>query len=395
MRLLIWLLFILGVAVALSLLVGSNDGYVLLVQPPYRIELSLNLMVIMLVVGFTVLYGAVRLVQYTLRLPDNVRRFKQNRRQKKANASLLESLQALAEGRYAKAETAAARALELGENAGLSALIAARAAHKNKRPEKSDFYLAEVERLAPELNVARLLAQAELQLDKRDYAHALQTLLQLEKIEPHHTHALQMQLKAQQRLGNWEQVLQVLAQLEKRGAIEPEHLRQVRLHAHQKMLERRKGHREDLLAYWKKIPEPDRLQPKLAKLAASNFLAVGDGATAATIVEKCLTNQWDDDLAALYGDCAGSDPRKQLQQAEYWLQSHHGDASLLLSLASLCIRQELWGKAQSYLDASLSVQPSGAAHLIMARLQEHMGNQEEAYRHYRKSLEYALAQVPV
>ena len=63
MKFLIWLLFILGGAVALSLVFGSNDGYVLLVQPPYRVELSLNLLVILLVVGFASLHGTLRLIQ--------------------------------------------------------------------------------------------------------------------------------------------------------------------------------------------------------------------------------------------------------------------------------------------------------------------------------------------
>lgn len=390
MKLLIWLLFILGGAVALSLVAGSNDGYVLLVQPPYRMELSLNLLVILLVLGFASLHGTLRLVQYTLRLPETVRNYKRAQRQKEAHAALLEGLHALVEGRYGKAGKAAARALELGEDAGLSALVAARAAHQLKHVAQRDFYLGEAERLAPEAGVARLLTQAELLLDQRQYAQALLPLQQLEKIEPHHAPALKLQLKAHQRLGHWEQVLGVLDQLDKRGAIEPVHQQQVQSHAHLQLLQRHTGNREELLAHWKKIPASHRLQTQLARVAARCFLDAGDGATAAQIVEMSLTKQWDGTLAALYGDCAGEEPLRQLQQAESWLQSHHGDAGLLLSLGNLCLRQELWGKAQSYLEASLSVQPGSAAHLALARLLERMGNQEEACRHYRQSLEYAM-----
>lgn len=390
MKLLIGLLFILVAAVALSLVAGSNDGYVLIVQPPYRIEISLNLLVILLATGFFFLHGVLRLVQYTLNLPENVRNYKRDQRRKTAHASLLEGLHALVEGRYAKAEKAAANALELGEDAGLSALVAARAAHKMKLLGKRDYYLAEAERLAPEASLARLLTQTELLLDERLYAQALHVLQQLERIEPHHVPALKLLLKVHQRLGNWEQVLTVLSQLEKRGAIEPTHLQQVRYHAHQQLLERRAGNSEELLAYWSKLPESDRLQTQLARVAARAFAEAGEGATAAKIVEMSLTRQWDSTLAALYGDCIGEDTVKQLQQAEFWLQSHHGDAGLLLSLGNLCIRQELWGKAQSYLEASLSVQPGSAAHLALARLLERMGDQEKAYRHYRLSLEQTL-----
>jgi HemY protein len=388
-KFLIGLLFILIAAVTLSLVAGSSDGYVLIVQPPYRIEISVNLLLVLLASGFFVLYSLVRLVQYTLRLPENVRKYKREQRRKNAHHALLESLHAIVEGRYAKAEKAAATALDLGEDAGLSALVAARAAHKLKMPGKRDYYLAEAERLAPQASLSRLLTQAELQLDERMYASALRTLQQLDKIEPHHLPGLLLQLKVHQRLGNWEQVLTLLAQLEKREAIEPVQLQQLRYHAHSKLLERRSGHREELLRYWNTVPENERLDTQLTRTAASALIATGAVAEAARAIEMSLTRQWDSSLAAMYGD-SGNETLRQLEQAEFWLQQHHGDAGLLLSLGKLCIRQELWGKAQSYLEASLSVHQSGEAHLALARLLELLGNQEAAYRHYRLSLEHTL-----
>lgn len=385
MRLLISLLFILIGAVAISLLTGTTDGYVLIVQPPYRLELSLNLLILLLIAAFVSLHGAVRLVQYTLRLPESVRNYKREKRRQTAHASLLEGLHALAEGRYAKAEKAAGAALELGEDAGLSALVAARSAHRMKHPGRRDFYLAEAERLAPQASIARLLTQAEMLLDEHRYAHALIPLQHLEKIEPHHPAALRLLLKVQQRLHNWEQVLNLLRQLEKRNAVESSHA-EIRLHAHRQIMERLVGNQDELRAHWKKIPDAIRLESRLAKTAARCFMASGDGTTAAQIVEMSLTDQWDSDLAALYGECSG-DTVKQLQQGEFWLKTHHDDAGLLLSLGKLCMRRELWGKAQSYLEASLSVAPGCAAHFALAGLMEKTGNSEQAVQHYRLSLE--------
>jgi HemY protein len=56
----------------------------------------------------------------------------------------------------------------------------------------------------------------------------------------------------------------------------------------------------------------------------------------------------------------------------------------------LCAKQGLWGKAQSYLEASISVDPTYAAHLELARLHERLGNADAARRNYRESLERAL-----
>jgi len=40
----------------------------------------------------------------------------------------------------------------------------------------------------------------------------------------------------------------------------------------------------------------------------------------------------------------------------------------LLTLGRLCAPLELWGKAQSYLDASIAIEPTYTAHLVLAQL---------------------------
>ena len=84
---------------------------------------------------------------------------------------------------------------------------------------------------------------------------------------------------------------------------------------------------------------------------------------------------------------------RQIERAESWLAQQPKDAALLLTLGRLCSRQALWGKSQSYLEASLSVEPTYVAHLELARLHEKLGNAEAARRHYRESLELALVRL--
>jgi HemY protein len=73
MRFLFWFLLLAAAAVAAALAVKLNSGYALLVTPPYRVELSLNLLLLVAVVGFAALYGAIRLAVRTARLPQTVR----------------------------------------------------------------------------------------------------------------------------------------------------------------------------------------------------------------------------------------------------------------------------------------------------------------------------------
>ena len=54
MRAALWLLALFGVAVAAALFAGNNQGTVTLYWPPYRIDLSLNMVVLLLVGSFAV-----------------------------------------------------------------------------------------------------------------------------------------------------------------------------------------------------------------------------------------------------------------------------------------------------------------------------------------------------
>jgi HemY protein len=73
----------------------------------------------------------------------------------------------------------------------------------------------------------------------------------------------------------------------------------------------------------------------------------------------------------------------QIEQAEEWLKAHHDDAGLMLTLGKLCLHQELWGKAQSYLDASISLQPSREAYHALAHLAEKQRKPDDAFKYYQ------------
>lgn len=389
MRWLLWFLLVILVAMGLSLFASNNEGYVLIVRPPYRLELSFNLLIMLIVLSFFALHLLLRMISYARHLPASVKAYKETQRQRNGRAALVEALHALVDGRYQLAEKSAAKALDLGEDAGLSALVAARAAHKLKRKSQRDFYLAEAERLAPQARMGRLLSQAELLLDDKQYSQALQVLRHLERIEPKYLPALRLELKVQLHLGNWDQVLTLLRHLEKEDGLELWKIKQYRQQAHLQLIKRYANDVKKLQAYWKKLASEEQLNTRIAEAAALAFSAAGDGNQATRILEMSLTKNWNSDLAELLGDCESDNPLKQLQQAEYWLTTQEGDAKLLLALGKMCIRQQLWGKAQSYLEASISVRPSAKAHFILAGMLERRGEHQAAARHYRLSAQLA------
>lgn len=92
MRWLLWFMVILGLAIAASLLVEANQGYVLIVRPPYRLEISLNFLLVLIVLAFASLHLILRFIHYIRRLPANVRAHRETQRLKLSHAALLEKL---------------------------------------------------------------------------------------------------------------------------------------------------------------------------------------------------------------------------------------------------------------------------------------------------------------
>lgn len=386
MRWLIWILLLCALAVGLTLLAQMNTGYVLVALPGRRIELSLNFALILAASCFVALYLLVRLLVTMIELPGRVTRLRETRRGEKAHDTLIEALQDYFAGRYGRAENAANRAMELGAPVNVGAVIAARAAHELRAPERRDAYLARLAVDPAKPDAAKVVSEARILLDERRPEEALAALAALPK---KHTAALRLELRARQRAGLWEFVPALIDQLEKRSVFSEERADAERRHAYSQWIERKAADADLLNEVWRRVPERYRKDTAVAAAAASAFHALGLCGEAQAIIERSLDVEWDSGLVNLYGECGASETVRQIERAERWLKDHREDGSLLLALGRLCAQQRLWGKAQSYLEASLSIEPTYSAHLELARLHDRIERADDARRHYRASLELA------
>ncbi len=391
MRGLFWILALFAAAVGLALAARVNDGYVLVVFPPWRLEVSLNLLIIGLIAAFAVLHGLLRLVSLTLGLPARVSEFRERRSKDKAATALQDALRHFFEGRYGQSMKRAEESFSAGYVPGLSALVAARAAHALRENAKEGQWLKDAEG-DNNLKVARLMLTAEMRLDSRDFSGALDALRQLQETAGRHIAAMRLELKAQQGRKDWEQVLRLARQLQKRDAMAPEQAREIILKAHRENIRQRQEDAPSLLAYLRTIPSREG-SPRLAATVARALLSLDAKAEALKVVEstleKCDEDDWNSDLVEIYGqvavaDADGGELTARIARAEGWLKQRPRDAGLLLALGRLCLQQKLWGKAQNYLEASLSVEESRDAHLELARLLDQLERPGEADRHYRQ-----------
>jgi HemY protein len=390
MRALIWVVALFSVAVGITVAARYNAGYVLMVLPSHRIELSVNLGVLLLLAAFAGFYLLMRALALGLAMPVRAREFRRSQEQLRARRVLGEALKSYFEGRHGRAERAAQEALALGESPALALAVAARAAHELRSFQARDEYLQRMDRLAPEEGYLRAMTQAELLLEERRYHDALRALSPL---QDKHTAALKLEMRAYQQARNWDQVLALLPQLERRKVFEPDVLAQLRHYAQSENLKRKALDAKTLREYWERLPPADRKDPRLSAAAAGCFIALGGCAEAHRIIEDSLDAAWDSTLLPLYVECLPRDARKHLERAEAWLKQHPADPVLLLALGLICMKQELWGKARSYLEASLAVEPSHTAYIKLGDLLDRLGKPEEAAAVYRRGLDLALVQL--
>ncbi|MFA6014597.1 MAG: heme biosynthesis HemY N-terminal domain-containing protein [Gallionellaceae bacterium] len=386
MKFLVWLLAIFSAAIAVTLL-SHNTGYVQFVIPPYRVELSLTLFVLSCLALFVFGYSVVRLLAAALRLPEYVRNFRRERAHEKGRAAMMDAFTAFFEGRYAAAEKAAVHSMELGEKSGLNSIIAARAAHEQHEFDKRDAYLADAEGKSVGEATMRLMAKTEFLLDEKNPASALNSLKELNKSGgSKHVGALTLELKAQQQSRNWDAVLEVAAQLEKRRAIDATLALQLRQQAWLEKLRDPMNDADTLRSIWRNVPGELKRLSKITAAAAKAYIRLHEPNSAGKVLVESLNAQWDSDLVTLYGDCHTDDVVTQINQAERWLKVHQDDAGLLLALGKLCLKQELWGKAQNYLDASISLAPSRAAYSALGQLAEKLDKKDVAFNYYHLAM---------
>src|SRR5450631_1034497 len=221
MKTLLWALTLAVVAAAIAIGLQASQGSVVALAPPFRVDISLNFFLLLLVISLWLVYRLGRLIQRLKDFPERVRTYRERRSEMGAQRGLREALRALFEGRFARAERAAERAQAVPAVAALAALIGARAAHRMQEYQRREQWLERAEP-DPELTTARLVLSAEMWSEQRDNARALQVIEQLHETGARHIHAMRIALVAHLQSNHWHEAIRIVRALDKhRGLAAP------------------------------------------------------------------------------------------------------------------------------------------------------------------------------
>ncbi len=394
MRWLLISLVTLFVAVIVALLVMEDPGYVLIAVGPWTVETSLVLAVVIVLLSFAILYYSLRISFRVLAVPGGVRRWRKQRREHKAIKSLTQGLIDLAEGRWQAAEKEvlkythdgkSKRGLLQNEALLLNYLAAARAAQAQGAYQRRDDYLKLAHENHPSADIAVGLTQAELQLTQNQLEQALATLRHLHQLAPKHAQVLKVLAVLYQKLADWEHLLDIIPLLRKRKAMKPKAIDELLQQSHLALLHAAQLS-DDLSHVWTRIPVSLQEKETFLLVYVERLLDAGESDLAEPLLRHALGRQFSESLLMLYGKIESADPARQLSLVETLLVDHQQDAVALLTAGRLSLRTKLWGKARSYLEASVNAQASAEAYNELGNLLERMGESSAAAECFREGL---------
>ncbi len=388
-RLILTILLATVVSVAIGITAFKyGAGYVVFSFADYTVETSFIFMMGFLAVGFFVFHYVLRILSNLLYLPDYMSHRHSARRAERSKNDLLKGLIEMSEGRFEQAEKILIKQASSSGTSLLNYLMAARSAQQLGAYDRRDEYLRLAHDVMPSADMAIGLTQAELQLNHKQFEQALATLNHLSNVSPKHGYVKKLQARVYQQLGDWESLGPVLTELRKMKVIEEEQLEKDEIQAYAGMLKNsiKQVDGEKTESIWQQVPKRLKANTQLVVIYSS-YLAKSDPEQAEALIRNSLSEKWNDELAVLYSNLKVEDAIKQLETAETWLHNQTRNPILLLVLGKLSLNCQLWGKARSYFETSISVRPTAEAYLKLAELlDDKMDEPEEAQKLYQLGL---------
>lgn len=418
MRFALWLMALFCVAVASALFAGDNQGTVTLYWPPYRVDVSLNLVLLVLALSFLTLHLALRGLSGLFSIPQQARRWRLSYKERAIYSGLLDTISHLVAGRFVRARKAAELVVSV-EDAMLSSgdalpdaarlrtlahLLAAESAHalQDRTTREAHFQSALSEaqsKDASDLRDGVQLRAARWALEDRDSAAAVQWLEQLPVGTARRTIALRLRFKAARQARNTRVALESARVLTKHRAFsEVAGAGIVRGLA----LELLRGAHDtaQLEQAWAAMDAAERVLPDVALEAAERWLSLkGDASIARLWVLPLWQNPQTSPLAyeqriRLVRVLERSFMSTQTQPDSVWLTrieaaqlAQPGDPLLQYLAGVLCVRLSLWGKAQALLRQAIPMlkdtDMKRHAWLAMAELAEQRSDTKAAADAYK------------
>ncbi|MBL4782455.1 MAG: hypothetical protein JKX92_09455 [Porticoccaceae bacterium] len=375
-------------------LIGQFPGFVVISLGTTALQFTLwtgVLAVLALWLLFRILLSLIRaLVLPGLHLSRNWQAKKQHKNSQLTYRGLLD----LAEGRWASACKLLTKTAAGSELALINYLGAAGAAAELGNEEEVNQLLALAEKADSRNELAVALTRVRLLVGKGDYEEALPMLELLHGRHPTHPYILSLLERSYRNLQQWDQLEKLLADLRANKVLGDETLRQLEISIRAQQLTAlaknlgpdMASNKQALVDLWGRTAKPLRSAPVLIAHHAALLSQLGEPVQAEKELRRAITKGWDKELLTSYGLLGGELAAQQLKTAETWFKEQPDNPDLLLALARLCQRGELWGKARDYLEAALELDSRSEIYAELAAVMGRLGEHDKSLQFYRQGL---------
>ena len=426
MRAAIWFLTLFSIAVALAIGAQHPGGLVSIFMSGYRIDVSINFAILLIIVGFVLLYLSIRAISVLFDLPKVAKRWRLQQRERLTHECLLSALEQLMTGRYVRSISYANQAIESADSLvnlseddvstpkymtqliGLAHLIGAESAHALRDFKTRDTHLQSLLNKFPtpgltsgfEIREASLITAARWSLSEADPLSALAWLDELKGGVARRTLTLRLKLKSDRLAKHQKAALETARLLNKHGAFSDNAAKGLLKSLCISSIEDC-NEPEQLKQTWRMFNITEKSLTDVAIQAAERLIKLkGDPQTALAWVSSVWENLINK-TASLSTEQTErliktlSDILKELGPDKTWLAKvDHARASkptdpyLQFLSAMVCMHNGLWGKAQQLMqEASINLsKPSmkKQALLTLAELALQRGDENEANALWKK-----------
>jgi HemY protein len=426
MRVALWFLGLFGVAVLLALFVSNNEGTITVFWPPHRVDLSLNMVVVLLGLLFLLVHLALRALAALFALPGKARSWRVRHQEQAMFATLLEALSHFVAGRFLRARKSALEVLareaalpSLGEGGAaavrlrvMSSLLAAESSQALQDKTARDAHLQQAlaQSASPGALGVReglLLRAVRWALEDRDAESAQDWFGQLPSGVARRTVALRLRLKLARLARQPGLALDTARLLVKHRAFtEVSGRGLVRALALENIQDARDV--EQLQRVWHKLEASEQTMPEVACLAAERHLLLGGEQAIALawllpVWERMLSaangltpSQRISLVRALEAAFANTVDAVWLARIEQAQMAQPGDAVLQYLAGVACLHLALWGKARQLIKQALprlnDHHLAARAWIMLADLAERQGDAEQAAAAWQQAAQLALRQ---
>ncbi|HHJ80942.1 MAG TPA: hypothetical protein ENJ65_04840, partial [Candidatus Tenderia electrophaga] len=361
----------------------------------WTIETSFVMFAAAMLIGFTLLYAAFRLLIATGLLPRRMRRWNSRHKVDVGRKQLSQAMMKLNLGQWQAAENLLIKCARNEELAPMAYLAAARAAQGQGIEDRRDGYIQLAQQKTPKDSLALTIAQAQIQADFGKPEQAIATLNRLPKNQHKNPAVLTLLTRLYTDSKDWPALVRLLAEIKQSKAMPLNDYFEVEHLAYSGLINHVARHKDAsaLWEAWNSMPKNLRSKEDIIADFAGSMIKFGQADAVEEILYNRINREWSDSLVYIYGLLDG-DTEVDLARGRNWLKKHSNNPVLLLTLGRLAMRAHQWETARDYLKQSLEITANAETYQELGNLLAFLNEQPQALECYRRGLALSSEHSP-